>query len=45
MLGEIRNASCLSEQRKWNILVKNAMESDYSWEDSAKEYMELYQRI
>lgn len=46
MLGEIRRALHVYQSReKWNILVKNAMESDYSWEDSAKEYMELYQRI
>lgn len=27
---------------KWNKIIKNAMESDNSWEKSAKEYIEVY---
>ena len=29
----------------WDHLVKNAMESDYSWKQSAQAYMNLYQAV
>jgi starch synthase len=29
----------------WNKIVKNAMQSDYSWQKSAKEYKEMYQKL
>ena len=29
----------------WKKVVRNAMESDYSWRESAREYMELYKRL
>jgi starch synthase len=29
---------------KWNLLIKNAMAADFSWERSAKRYFELYQK-
>ncbi|OAM92557.1 starch synthase [Pelosinus fermentans] len=29
----------------WNKIVKNAMLSDYSWQKSAKEYKEMYQKL
>ncbi|AJQ25780.1 glycogen synthase GlgA [Pelosinus fermentans] len=29
----------------WNKIVKNAMQSDYSWQKSAKQYKEMYQKL
>ncbi|MBN2540137.1 MAG: glycogen synthase GlgA [Bacilli bacterium] len=31
--------------KSWNIIVKHAMESDYSWTQSAKEYRKLYKQL
>jgi len=31
--------------KDWKTLVKNGMEGDYSWEPSAKKYIELYENI
>jgi starch synthase len=46
MLWEIiRALNVYYNKDKWELLVKNAMNSDYSWEDSAKKYMELYKSI
>jgi len=41
-------AKCVSfynRRDKWEILIKNAMSSDFSWEKSAQEYFTLYKRI
>jgi starch synthase len=46
MLEEIKRAiKVYNNKEKWKILIENAMDSDYSWEDSAKKYMELYKSI
>jgi starch synthase len=37
--------NCYSDVKLWRKIVKNAMETDFSWERSAKEYEELYRRI
>ena len=29
----------------WNVVVKNALHGDYSWDKAAKKYVDLYQRI
>lgn len=29
----------------WNQIIQNAMKSDYSWQESAKRYMELYKKL
>ncbi len=29
----------------WKLLVKNAMDYDYSWDKSANEYLKLYQKL
>ena len=34
-----------SDKKKWDKLVKSAMESDNSWEKSAKEYISLYKEV
>ena len=33
------------DQDKWNKIVKHAMESDNSWEKSAKEYIRIYKEL
>lgn len=33
-----------SEKKKWEKLVRNGMNADYSWEKSAKKYDELYRK-
>ena len=38
-LGDYRDKSI------WNHLVENAMNSDYSWKNSAKEYINLFSRL
>ena len=38
-LGDYRDKSV------WNHLVENAMNSDYSWKNSAKEYINLFSRL
>ncbi len=33
------------DEKTWNKAVKNAMQQDFSWEKSAKEYITLYKKI
>lgn len=45
-LSAIKRAlSLYNDKEKWNIIIKNAMEKDNSWENSAKEYLNLYLSI
>lgn len=37
-----RAVALFSNKRKWNAVVKNAMQMDLSWKNSAKKYLELY---
>ena len=32
-------------REEWINVVKNAMNSDYSWESSADKYIELYEKL
>ena len=41
----IRALSIFKNKEEWNKIVKNAMNSDYSWENSAKQYQELYEKM
>lgn len=36
--------STYKDKKAWNQLIKNAMQEDYSWERSAKEYIRLYSK-
>ncbi|HOA80363.1 MAG TPA: glycogen synthase GlgA [Defluviitaleaceae bacterium] len=46
MLEAIRRAIELYKDKKsWKKLIKNAMSSNNSWEDSAKEYIKLYKEL
>ena len=42
-LGSIKRAlKVYADKTKWNRLVKNCMANDFSWEQSARQYMDLY---
>ena len=47
MLHTIRYAEDFYYNKKdlWNSLIKTAMSSDYSWEQSAEKYLKLYKSI
>ncbi len=46
MLDAVKRACKLFEdKRKWNALVRRAMQCDFSWDVSAKSYIELYQSL
>lgn len=46
MLFTIRRAiDIYHDQATWKGLIKNVMKSQYSWENSAKQYMDLYQSM
>lgn len=46
MLSAIKRAVKLYRNKHiWSKLMKNAVETDYSWEKPAKEYLELYRRM
>ncbi len=32
-------------KREWDVIVKNAMNKDFSWEESAKQYLDLYNKL
>ena len=34
-----------SDDNRWEVLVKNAMSGDYSWDKAANEYIEMYRKI
>lgn len=46
MMQEIKRAIHIYYQKiSWEKLIQNAMDSDYSWEDSAQKYINLYETI
>ena len=46
MMSTIKKALTLfCDFNSWKILIQNAMEEDYSWARSAKEYKALYERL
>jgi starch synthase len=45
-LGAIKRAlSVYVNKKAWKQVIANGMKSDFSWEKSAKEYLELYRRV
>ena len=45
LLKTIKEALAIyHDQEKWEKVTRNAMEADFSWERSAKRYVELYQK-
>lgn len=47
MLGTIRYAEHIyyDKKRDWNKIVERAMEQDFSWKNSAKQYETLYKEL
>lgn len=46
MMHTIRRAASFYQQPEhWSKIVKNAFAGDYSWNMSAKEYMDIYERV
>lgn len=46
MLDAIRRALLIySDKNQWRILRKNAMSKDYSWRESAKKYIKVYEEV
>ncbi len=46
MMKEIKRALKLYQDKEtWFKLMKNAMEQDFSWYNSAKKYVELYKKL
>jgi len=45
LLKTIKDAiKAFSDKKKWNALVKKAMQFDFSWEGSANKYIGLYEK-
>ena len=40
-----RAKACYDDSERWNALVKRAMQSDYSWNNSATDYIKLYKEL
>ncbi len=40
-----RALEMLSRKRKWRTLIKNAIAADFSWDKSARLYLNLYQKL
>lgn len=46
LIDAIRRAVAVyRDKEKWQVLIKNAMACDFSWDKSAAEYLRLYKRI
>ena len=41
----LRAVKTFKQEKLWKALVKNAMESDFSWNASAKKYEKLYETV
>lgn len=46
MLTALRSAATLyrEDQKAWRVLMRNGMAQDYSWSNSAREYVKVYER-
>ena len=40
-----RALSAYENYEEWKQIVENAMNSDYSWKESAREYKALYEKL
>ncbi|MGA7838933.1 MAG: glycosyltransferase, partial [Ignavibacteriaceae bacterium] len=46
MVKEIKRAlKIFQDQKEWAKIIKNGMKSDFSWNSSAKKYVELYKTV
>ncbi len=39
----VKTAGFFKDQKKWTVLVKSAMACNFSWEESAKKYIKIYE--
>ena len=45
-IGAVQRAlEIYSNKRKWNTIVKGCMERDFSWDNSAQLYLDLYKKV
>jgi starch synthase len=45
MMGAIHNAiTAYKDQESWKKLVRNGMSREFSWQQSAREYLKVYDR-
>ncbi|MDI6605564.1 MAG: glycogen synthase, partial [Candidatus Omnitrophota bacterium] len=42
LLALTRATAAFKDKEKWLALIRRAMQSDFSWEESAKKYLKLY---
>jgi starch synthase len=40
-----RALACYKDQKRWQKLIQNGMNQDFSWAHSAKEYLEMYAKL
>lgn len=40
-----RAVNCFADQSMWRRMIKNGMSKDFSWESSAKKYVQLYRKL
>ena len=45
LIRTVERAYKLKNSKKWDQMVKNAINKDFSWDKSAKEYKDLYQKV
>lgn len=46
MLDAIKRAMAVYDNKnEWQLIMKNAMERDYSWKEQSKKYIELYNKL
>jgi starch synthase len=45
LMWAIREALEIYETPDWNVLVRNAMTDDFSWQNAAAEYVDMYEKI
>src|SRR5438445_12953588 len=46
LLAAVRQALlAFSDQPNWQLLIRNGMSKDFSWNTSAKEYVRIYERV
>ena len=45
-MAKVKDAvKVFADKKEWKKLVQKAMQQDFSWERSAKRYVELYERL
>jgi starch synthase len=45
MWAMTRAIECWRDRKSWQVLMKNGMQLDYSWQRQAREYVDLYTRL